>query len=233
MKFIWSSYLDNNWSLIMNIVILGPQGSGKGTQAELLATKYKLVHIEMGEFLREVSSQKTVFGRKVNLIINKKKELVPDGIIKKILAQRVKKIPKSKGIIFDGIPRKLSQIKLINKIIGSLGRKIGKVIFVKISARESIKRISKRYHCMNCETGLILGRDIKSPKSKCPVCAGLVGQRVDDTIFGIKKRLAIFCRETLPVIRYYKRKKILIEINGEQPINNIFEQIVKKLDDQY
>lgn len=218
-------------SNVMNVIILGPQGSGKGTQAELLAKKYKLVHIEMGELLRQVALEKTALGKKVNEIINKKKELATDEIVTKTLAQKIRKIPKNKGIIFDGIPRKLSQVKLIDNVDDSRKIKIDKVVFIKISSKESIRRISNRYHCENCGAKLILGKDIKNSKGRCPICKGEIGQRPDDTISGVKKRLAIFKKETSPIIIYYKRKKKLIEINGQQSINNIFEQIVKKLND--
>jgi adenylate kinase len=217
----------------MNFIILGPQGSGKGTQAELLSKKFKLAHVEMGGILREIAMQKTALGKKVNEIINKKKELVPDEVVRKALGHKLKSISKNKGIIFDGIPRKTTQIKLIESILKDIGRSVDKVIFVKISGKESIKRISKRFHCEKCKKSLILGKNIQSSKSKCPLCGGIVSQRTDDTVAGVRKRLAIFKKETLPVISFYRRKKILVEINGEKPIRDIFKQILKKINDQH
>lgn len=216
-------------SCFMNIIVSGPQGSGKGTQAELLAKKYKLIHIEMGELLRELAEKKTKLGEKINEIINIKKEIAPDDIIEKTITQYLKKVPDKKNIILDGIPRRKSQIKLIGNIIAKSGRKLDKVIFINIPASASISRISNRYHCADCNAKLILGKDVKSPKSKCSVCGGKIMQRVDDTISGVKKRLAIFNKETMPAIKEYKKSGILLEVDGRGGIEDVFTRIIRGL----
>jgi adenylate kinase len=214
----------------MNIIILGPQGSGKGTQAQLIAKKYGLVHIEMGKLLREIASEETNLGRKVNRIINKKKELVSDKLIDKILTEKINKISKNKGIIFDGIPRKLSQVKLLDKILEKFSRKIDRVLFVRLPKSESIKRISRRFQCERCEARLILGKDIENARSKCPVCGGKAIQRPDDTPAGVSKRLKIFQKETMPAIDYFKKQGLLAEVNGKQAVGKVFKDIIKVLE---
>jgi adenylate kinase len=213
----------------MNLSILGPQGCGKGTQADMLTKKFHLEHIDIGLLLRQEALKKTKFGRTLNEIINHRKELVSDAIMAEVLISKLKKLKPTKGIILDGAPRRLSQIATIEESLISVGRKIDKVIFVRCSQQESIKRISNRYHCYNCSTHYVLGKDIKSPKEVCRKCGGKIVRRVDDTPAGVRKRLAIFKKETLPVIRWYKKQKKLIEVNGEEEIFAVQKKMAEQL----
>lgn len=213
----------------MNLIILGPQGSGKGTQAGLLSQKFNLVHIDMGLALRHAARKKTELGKKINRIINNKKELVPDEIAGKVLAEELKKISKSRGIILDGAPRRKNQIGLVEKIFSQSRRKIDKIIYVNISDRESVKRIFRRYECPNCFARFVLGKDIQSAKSKCPACGERIKKRMDDTPRGIRKRLGIFRKETLPVISHYAKEKKVLEVDGRKEIDKVFKEIVARL----
>lgn len=213
----------------MNLIILGPQGSGKGTQAELLSKKFNLAHIDMGMSLRLAASENNSFGKKLSLIINDKKELVSDLIVQKVLERELKKIPKSKGIIVDGAPRRLGQIPVIEKALEGFGRKIDKVIHLKISVQESVRRISHRYNCSRCHKGLIMGKDVKSPKSLCLACGGTIERRPDDTPSGVRKRLRIYQKETAPVVKYFKKRGKIIETGGARKYQEVFRDIVGKL----
>lgn len=214
----------------MNLIILGPPGSGKGTQADFLAKKYNLAHIDMGLALRQTAKEKTALGEKIAHIINAKRELVFDRIVFSVLNKELKKVPSRRGIILDGAPRRVDQIDEIEKAFKKISRKINRVIYLKISDRESVKRISRRYQCSRCFARFVLGKDIKNPRYGCPVCAGKIKRREDDTPAGIRKRLAVYRRETTPVIRYFRKKKMLLEINGEKKIGEIFKTLAKKLD---
>src|SRR3989338_696713 len=213
----------------MNLIILGPQGSGKGTQAKMLAEKFNLVHIEMCSALRKQAAEDTPLGKKLDEIVNRKRELVSDDIVADVIREEAKRIPADKGIILDGAPRKMSQIDEAEDTFKENGRKLEKVIFVKISESESVNRISKRCACSKCGKGFILGKDPVNLKGICPECGGKIIRRKDDTPDGVKKRLEIFNRETIPVLDYYRNKGLLMEINGEKNINNVFEDIVNKL----
>jgi len=213
----------------MNIIVLGPQGSGKGTQAELLAKKYNLEHIDMGKFLRVVAKENTPLGKKINEIINVRKELVDDKILKRVLHVKLQDLPREKGIVFDGVPRREDQREYFEEALREFGREIDAVIFVNIPKEESIKRISKRWTCKKCGAPLIMGIDIKNGKEKCPRCGGEIHQRADDSPEGVKKRLAIFKKETKPVIDYYRGKGLLIEIDGRPEIDVVSKNIIKEL----
>jgi len=214
----------------MNIIILGSQGSGKGTQAKKLAEKYNLVHIDMGKTLRQVARMDTPLGKEIYDIQNVTKTLVPSHILKEVLHLNLSSIPREQGIVFDGVPRNLEQLEYINTLLLEFGRHLEKVFFIKISEEEAVKRISKRVVCSKCKKVYILGKDIQSQKEKCPTCQGEIIQRIDDTEDGIKKRLEVFREETIPVIEKYKKIGILEEVNGEQWMEDVFKSINKIID---
>jgi adenylate kinase len=131
----------------MNLIILGPQGSGKGTQAERLAQKYNLEHIEMGKFLREVAKTDTELGRHIHEVINIQGKLVDDKTLKKVLHIKLADLPREQGVIFDGVPRRKDQLEYFDSALKEFGRKIDAVINIDIPEEESIRRISKRWIC--------------------------------------------------------------------------------------
>lgn len=211
----------------MNIIILGQQGSGKGTQADFLAHEYGMIHIDMGKTLREVAKHDTPLGREIYDIQNITKTLVPSRILREVLHIKLGSIPREQGIVFDGVPRTMGQARYIEESLQELGRKIDKVFFINISGQESIRRISKRWICKECKTIFIMGKDLKKEDERCMQCGGEIMQRIDDTIDGIKKRLEVFEEETAPVINYYKEQGTLAEINGAQEIEKVSEDIIK------
>lgn len=213
----------------MNIIIIGPQGSGKGTQALFLTEKFNAQHIEAGRILRKLAKEDTDLGRELNEIMHIKKELASDEIIVKALSEEFKNIPKDKGIILDGAPRRIDQIDEVERIFSDSGRKIDKVIYLSVSEKESIERISKRYSCTKCHKHFTIGENISSPDELCDVCNSPIKQREDDTEEGIRKRLSIFHEETYPVVEYYRKKGNLIEIDGMQTKQEVFDEIVEKI----
>ncbi|EKE10678.1 MAG: hypothetical protein ACD_15C00213G0003 [uncultured bacterium] len=214
----------------MNLIILGPQGSGKGTQALLLAEKFNLAHIEMGLLLRTVAQENSELGRKIDEIVNQNKDLAPDEVVYSVLTEEIEKIPHGKkGVIFDGVPRTIGQIEKVEKILLEYGRITDVVIYISLPMEESIERITKRFGCKSCKSRLILKEDIQSPGDKCPNCGGEVVQRTDDTLEGITKRLDIFYRETLPVIEHYRKKGILYEVDGCRNVESVYLDISEKV----
>ncbi len=217
----------------MNIVILGPQGSGKGTQAEMLVRKFQWEHVDMGKALRGIAKQDTQLGKEIYAIQNVTHTLVPNIILQKALRLKLGSIPREQGLILDGLPRTIDQIECVVSVVQEYGRKINKVFFVNISPEESVRRVSRRWSCGACGEPLIMGRDIENSADPCPKCGGNITQRVDDTEEGIKKRLEVFARETLPVVRDFQKQGLAAEINGEQPKEKVFQDILSHLKDPY
>jgi len=205
----------------LNIIFLGPPTSGKGTQAEMLAKKIGLVSISTGNIFRENIQKKTKLGKIAASFIDKGK-LVPDDITNQLIAKTLKKI--KRGFILDGYPRNLSQAKALEKIV-----KIDSVFYIKISDKEAIQRIVGRRVCPAC--GRVYHIKVMRPKKKgiCDVCGSKLIHREDDRKEVIKKRLKIYHRDTEPVVGFYRKKGLLIEINGEQSIKEVYQDIVGKL----
>lgn len=213
----------------MNIIIFGPQGSGKGTQADLLAAKFDLAHIETGHIFREISREKTPLG-KIILELNQKKELIPDEITVEVLKSYLEKVPVEKGVILDSAPRTMGQIEPVEEMMKNLGRNIDKAVYITLPYDESINRITKRYACTVCYRHFVLGKDIVSNNDPCPTCHGPIMQRADDTPDGVAKRLKDFYAITVPVIERYRKEGLLIEVDGNQPKEKVFEKITSALE---
>jgi adenylate kinase len=216
-------------SCCMNIIILGPQGSGKGTQALFLAEKFNAAHIEVGGMLRKMAKENTPLGRELYEIVHIKKELVSDEVVLKALTEKFKEVSPDKGIILDGAPRRLEQIEEVEQAFADSGRKIDKIVFLNISDEDSIERVSKRYSCSKCHKHFTIGENITSSIDPCTDCGGSIEQRKDDTEEGIKKRLSIFREQTMPVVEYYRDKGVLVEIDGTKSKKEVFEDITDKL----
>ena len=209
----------------MNIVILGLPGSGKGTQAELVSKKYDLVHVETGRLLRDIaSSLKSPLSAEINTVLTEG-GLVSDVILEHVL-EEVFKQSNGKGFVFDGTPRNLEQYDLMKRMLESRGEKFDKIILIKTSEEELIKRLSARRICVIC--GRVYNIVTKpSTKGDLCECGGKLVQREDDKPEIIKKRLEAYHEKTSAVISKAREEGILTEVNGERPIEDIFNDIVQ------
>ncbi len=203
----------------MRIVIIGPPGSGKGAQSELLQSKLKLKHISSGELLRNEIRKKTIIGKKINSLL-KKGDLAPDKIIDKIITKTIRR---KNNFVLDGYPRDLKQTKYLDKIT-----KIDKVLLLKIPSSLIIKRLSSRRICKCGETFNLL---TKKPKKKgiCDKDGKKLYHRDDDKKEIIKRRLKIYKNKTKPMINYYKNNNKLIIIDSSKPLKKVFNEIKNKL----
>jgi adenylate kinase len=212
----------------MNIIILGKAGSGKGVQSEILAKKFGLEHIDMGQTLREFSQKEGAISQEIYAIQNVKKTLVPSRILREVLHLKIGSFRSEQGIVFDGVPRTMDQEQYLEEALQEFGRRIDKVFFIDISEAESVRRISRRWNCAKCKKILIMGKDLKKETDLCPFCHGKISRRVDDTPEGIQKRLKVFQAETVPVLEYFRQKGILVELNGEKTIAEVSREILKQ-----
>ncbi|RMF54696.1 adenylate kinase [Candidatus Woesearchaeota archaeon] len=204
----------------MRLIMLGPAGSGKGTQAEMLAKKYNIPHISTGDLFRALDSNSDL--RKEIKKYMDKGELVPDDLVIKILKERLGKPDCEKGFILDGVPRNVTQAELIKK----MGVEIDNVINIEVSDEEVTKRLSSRRVCKN---GHIFSTIYPKPKKEgvCDVCGEPLFQRDDDKPEAIKERLKIYHEQTSKLLEYYQN--LIIPVNGEQPIEEVFNDIVDGL----
>ncbi|MFH0832971.1 MAG: adenylate kinase [Candidatus Aenigmatarchaeota archaeon] len=194
----------------MNLIIIGPQGSGKGTYASRLAPKLNIAHISTGDILREEIAKKTEIGEKVESTINAG-ILVSDEIIMKLIKIRLKKPDCKKGFIFDGFPRTLAQAEALENISG-----LDAVINLKVPEWILLERLSTRITCSKCKT--IYNTKTLKPKKAgiCDKCGGELIQRDDETHEGVKKRLEEYYKNTSPLIDFYKKKGLVVDIECTQ-----------------
>ncbi len=209
----------------MNLSLIGPQGSGKGTQANLLAQELKIPTFSVGQLLREQIKEKTELGRKAEDYVLKG-ELVPDQITNQLVSEELKKEKYKKGLIIDGYPRNLEQAEFLEKDI-----EIDYLILLEISEAETIRRLSGR---RVCECGETYHIGFKKPKKDmvCDKCGKFLIQRKDDYPEAIKERLKVYHQETEPVIDFYEKKDKVIKIDGEASIEGVFQRISKALEEK-
>lgn len=210
------------------VLLLGPQGSGKGTQAELLAKKFRAIHVEMGAILRGLRrrKQQTQLTRRTTELIDHGR-LVPSAWVIRILAERLKTISPRRGLILDGSARRLREARVLERVLRKFGRAITNVVLIDISRKESIARLSKRWMCSRHRHTLTMGTDVKRPTDRCPTCGSTIEQRADDRPAAIAKRLATYRRETGPAIMYFENKGMLTRIDGERTVAEVFRDVVE------
>ena len=212
----------------MYIILLGAPGAGKGTQAVMLAEKMNLVQVASGDLFRKALQQETDLGKKAKVYMEKG-QLVPDEITIQMVLERLNAPDCEKGAILDGFPRNEKQAKALDEAMKVLSRAIDKVVYIKVSEGELLKRLSGRWICRKCQAPY---HEVDSPPKvagKCDRCGGELYQRADDNVETVKKRLKVYFEETSPLIDYYRKAGKLVEVNGEGGTEEINRRIVTAL----
>jgi adenylate kinase len=210
------------------IILLGAPGAGKGTQAVMLAEKLKLVQVASGDLFRQALQQKTELGIKAKAYMEKG-QLVPDEITIQMVLERLSAPDCENGAILDGFPRNTQQAEALDKALAQQSKGIDRVVYVKVSEGELLKRLSGRWICRNCQAPYHAVDSPPKIEGKCDRCGGELYQRPDDTVETIKKRLEVYFKETSPLIDYYKRAGKLVEIHGEGNMVEVNQRIVAAL----
>jgi len=210
------------------IILFGAPGAGKGTQAVYVAQKLNLVHIATGDLFRQAIEQGTELGIQVKSYMEKGM-LVPDEITIRMVLERMSAPDCESGVVFDGFPRNLEQARALDEALAEQAKAIDRVVYIKVSEEELLKRLSGRWVCCNCQA---LYHIINSPPKvwgRCNQCGGELYQRPDDTNETIKKRLQVYFAQTAPLIDYYTRAGKLMEVDGEGGIDGVGRRIIVAL----
>lgn len=212
----------------MNLILFGAPGAGKGTQAVELAKRFNLIHISTGEIFRDAIAEHSEMGEIANSYISKG-NLVPDDITVKIVKERLAQEDCKNGFILDGFPRTLHQAECLEGILSELNIKIDFVIDIEVSTEKLLERLSGRRVCKDCGASFHVVLNKPRVENICDECGGQLYTRKDDNVESVAVRLKTYQAQTKPLIEYYKNKGILVEINGQQDINDVFKEIVSKL----
>lgn len=210
-----------------DIVMLGPQGSGKGTQSSLLSEKLGMPHISLGTLFRAEVEAGTDDGKELAAIMGRG-DLVPAALAERILTTRLSKGDAQNGVILDGFPRTMEQADSLDNILKNLDRKLGHVIYLNVSDDEALKRLSGRRVCTNtaCERNYHLEYHPPQQPGVCDKCGSPLAQRKDDTPEAIQHRLSLYHSETAPLIALYAGSGLLREIDGQRTIDAVQADIV-------
>ena len=213
---------------MLNIILMGPPGAGKGTQAVKLEQEYKLPHISTGDMFREETSSGSALGNQVKAIIERG-DLVPDELTVAIVKARLSKDDCAKGYILDGFPRTLPQAEALEKMGREIGREVSLVINIGAPDEELVRRISGRRVCPKCGASYNVVSMKPKKEGICDLCGSPLIQRKDDNEASLKVRLANYYKSTAPLLSFYKERKLLHDYDGMMGSVKLNEELTSLL----
>lgn len=206
----------------MNLVLLGAPGAGKGTQAQKLVADYGVAHISTGDLLRAAVKAQSELGKQAQAYMNEGK-LVPDQLVIDLVLERLEADDAKKGFILDGFPRNTAQAVALDAALEGKGIKLDGALLVDVAFDVIVNRLSSRRTCKSC--GYTAGPDT----TECPRCGGEMYQRDDDKPETISKRLDTYQAQTAPLVDYYEGKGLLIKVDGDRPVDEVYVDVKKEL----
>lgn len=214
----------------MNIILLGPPGAGKGTQARIIQDERGLIQLSTGDMLRAAVASGSEIGQRAKEVMDAG-QLVSDEIVTKVVSDRLDQPDAAKGFIFDGYPRTEAQAKALDALLGEKGMSLAAVVEIKVNDEALVDRVSGRYTCAKCGEGY--HDEFKKPAKAgvCDECGGTeFKRRSDDNAETVRSRLAAYHEQTAPLIAYYREKGKLRSVDGMAEIDDVTAAIGKALD---
>lgn len=211
----------------MRIVLFGPPGAGKGTQAGLLSEKYEVAHISTGDMLREAVASETEIGKLAREYMDRG-ELVPDEVVTKIAIERVRR--ESDGFLLDGFPRTIAQAEALDRTLDEIERPLDAVLNLEVDREELVRRLSARWTCPGCGEPYHIESKKPEKPGLCDMCGATLVQREDDQPEAVRRRLEVYQEKTEPVLRYYEERGLLKCIDGKGAVREVFARLVDAID---
>jgi len=208
----------------MKLVLVGPPGCGKGTQAVLIREEFKVPQVSTGDILRGAVRDGTPLGVEADKYMSTG-SLVPDELIINLMGERMTADDCQNGYILDGFPRTVAQAEALEKLLGETGQKLDAVVSIEVDDNEVVKRLAGRRQCKKCGDGYHV--TFKQPKSEgmCDRCGGDLYQRDDDSEGTVRSRLEVYRNQTAPLLDFYQQRDLLKSVNGLGSIDDIFKDI--------
>ncbi len=217
----------------MNIILIGAQGSGKGTQAEKLATTLGIHHISSGDLFRAASEEKTAVGERIKAYLDRG-ELVPDDLTVSMLLKRIAQSDcVCDGVLLDGFPRTIAQAQALDEGLASAGRHIDGAVYLNVPREVLLRRLSGRYICRAHQHVYNIETNPPKVRGVCDLDGSSLYQRADDTGPAVQKRLDIFFNATIRLLDYYRDQQKLVEVNGNQRIDQVQESLLEAVRSLY
>lgn len=208
----------------MLIILLGPPGAGKGTQAERVVKERQLAYIATGDMLRNAVKAASALGRKAKQFMDQG-QLVPDELVVEIVKERLQDPDCAKGALLDGFPRTVSQAIFLEQVLPTVGFGIDRVLSIEVDEKELIERLTGRRVCSDCGASYHLKFKPPQVRNVCDQCGGDLFQRDDDTLETVEERLQVYKKQTEPLVEFYQDKKLLDRIDGNLDIDQVYKQI--------
>jgi len=212
----------------MKLILLGPPGAGKGTQAKMLTEKFSIPQISTGDILRAAVKDGTPMGQKARAFMNSG-GLVPDEVVVGIVRDRLQEEDCNNGFILDGFPRTVAQADALQTSLQEMGKDLDRVISLEVDTEALVERLTGRRTCKECGRGYHVKFDSSRVAGICDTCGGTLFQRDDDQEETIRKRLQVYADQTSPLIRYYREAGVLMELDGMQSIPLVQEKLLSLL----
>ena len=214
----------------MNLILLGPPGAGKGTQAKFLVKSFNIPQVSTGDILRGAVKEQSPMGIKAKEFMDAG-ALVPDEVVVGIVRERLAKPDCANGFILDGFPRTVAQADALKGTLGEMGKNIEHVVSIVVDNEELLQRITGRRTCRSCGRGFHISFDPPKKEGICDECGGELYQRADDSEATMRNRLIVYDRQTAPLIDYYKKESLLRPVQGTGSIEDIQQSILKVIKD--
>jgi adenylate kinase len=212
----------------MNVILLGPPGAGKGTQAKMLVEEYQIPQISTGDILRAAVKEGSPLGKEAKACMDKG-DLVPDSVVIGIVEERIQQPDCAKGYMLDGFPRTVPQAEALDGMLQNLSSQIDHVVSIEVASEELVGRLTGRRTCRDCGVGFHVMFDPPEQEGVCDKCGGELYQRDDDNVETVTSRLEVYESQTLPLIDYYKAQGKIRPIDGVGDIKEIFARVTQVL----
>lgn len=214
--------------MAMRLILIGPPGCGKGTQAKLLAKRKHLEHIGTGDLLREAIRNQSAVGVRAKPFVETG-HLVPDELVNDLIRERFERSDRPQNYLLDGYPRTLAQAIALDKVLEKVGLPLTSVILFQIPDSEIVRRVTGRWSCpkLGCKATFHISNNPPRVAGVCDDCLTPLVQREDDQVLTVKARLVVYHSDTVPLIPYYQEKGLLFEVNGCGEIEQVYSNISK------
>ncbi len=212
----------------MRLILLGPPGAGKGTQAANIVDKYHVPHISTGDIFRKNIKEGTALGKEAKAFMDRG-ELVPDSLVNEIVADRLREEDCKAGFLLDGFPRTVAQAEALDQVLATMECSLNHVVNIQVDPNLLVERAVGRRICRECGATYHISFNPSKVEAICDKCGGELYQRSDDNEETVSNRVRVYVEETSPLVDYYTTKGIILNLDGEKAIDAVFEDICRAL----